>query len=152
VHSMKTVLRLPTAATMDKTPQAGASGLYQPLRTPTSIRVLELEPGKGRSALRAKLETVNLKDDPKPTYEALSYTWGSSSKGRKIYIASEKLSITNNLYDALRRLRRKDKVKTIWVDAICTLRSTWMSCMIPLTLCLKALIRPITESGATRWR
>lgn len=46
---------------------------YEPLRGPSYIRLLKLEPASPGSILRCSLRQVNLND--KPTYTALSYTW-----------------------------------------------------------------------------
>ncbi|KAL1861685.1 hypothetical protein VTK73DRAFT_6970 [Phialemonium thermophilum] len=73
-----------------------------------------------------------------PEYEALSYVWGSPdspeialvrnvatmANGRPETIALTgksflPLFITRNLAGALRHLRRSDKARTLWIDAIC---------------------------------
>lgn len=52
-------------------------------------------------------------------YEALSYTWGSSSDGDAIIVDERRKPVTRNLFLALRRLRQKDKIRRLWVDALC---------------------------------
>ena len=66
-----------------------------------------------------------------PTYEALSYTWGSTDNPATVYIErppqspmSEQselstLQIGQHLMKALRYLRYTDKPRTLWIDAIC---------------------------------
>lgn len=54
-----------------------------------------------------------------PTYEALSYTWGTSSAQEFIYIDSKPLEVRTNLVTALRYLRREKEPRTLWIDAIC---------------------------------
>ena len=82
-----------------------------------------------------------------PNYEALSYTWGSSENPTIVQIASissfcsanhihclikewgdyvrneihnsGSLSVTQNLAEALRHLRKEDDFRALWVDAIC---------------------------------
>jgi hypothetical protein len=80
------------------------------------IRVLDLHPGAG-TKLRATLRVVSL--NAKPQYEALSYTWGA--RGSTVVILNDNCpaSTTNNLANALRRLRRRSGKRTLWVDAIC---------------------------------
>ncbi|KAK3050510.1 hypothetical protein LTR09_008149 [Extremus antarcticus] len=109
---------------MDELPQPGVAGLHQPLPVEGHwIRVMDLKPGRPGKALRAKLRTVALKHNP--YYEALSYTWGASTKQRTIKINGEyTVSITDNLYDALQRLRRRSRGQTMWVDAICINQSS----------------------------
>ncbi|VUC36750.1 unnamed protein product [Clonostachys rosea] len=58
-------------------------------------------------------------------YEALSYTWandaGNSQKSCSVYYGAgwEVIRVTENCANALRRLRYRNKTRTLWVDAIC---------------------------------
>lgn len=64
-----------------------------------------------------------------PRYEALSYTWGTMREPETAYVvdstnsrsAMERtfLSIGQNLAGALRHLRYIDRVRVLWVDAVC---------------------------------
>ncbi|KAI0811755.1 HET-domain-containing protein [Xylaria sp. FL0064] len=69
-----------------------------------------------------------------PSYEALSYAWGSPEKNDIIEIVvprttantalsdsflSRKLPITHNLELALRYIRFRDRPRTMWIDAVC---------------------------------
>jgi hypothetical protein len=65
-----------------------------------------------------------------PSYEALSYTWGSIQEPRTAYIETAAslaftgdsfatLLISQNLHLALRHLRYAQKSRTLWVDAVC---------------------------------
>ncbi|KAJ2988700.1 hypothetical protein NUW58_g962 [Xylaria curta] len=103
---------------------ASSASIYQPLEPASkSIRVLELLPGTFENDLRGILRTVAL--DDRPSYEALSYTWGARVEGRTLRIQnqwvskSNELPITDNLFRALRRLRRLFKTRVLWVDAVC---------------------------------
>ncbi|KAI0972402.1 HET-domain-containing protein [Xylaria arbuscula] len=105
---------------------ASTSPIYQSLDpTLKCIRVLELLPGVFQSDLRGSLRTVALGD--KPSYTALSYTWGGRAEERFLKIRpdakrmskSVELPITDNLFRALRRLRRPIKTQVLWVDAVC---------------------------------
>ncbi|KAJ3564410.1 hypothetical protein NPX13_g7853 [Xylaria arbuscula] len=100
--------------------------MYQPLDPASKcIRVLELLPGVFENDLRCVLRTVSLND--KPSYTALSYTWGARTEGRTLKIRPDgkwisksiELPITDNLFRALRRLRRPLKTHVLWVDAVC---------------------------------
>ncbi|KAI1753979.1 HET-domain-containing protein [Xylaria castorea] len=100
--------------------------IYQPLEPGTkNIRVLELLPGVFETNLRGIIRTVAL--DDKPSYEALSYTWGTRTEGRTLKIRqntnwasrSNELPITDNLFRALKRLRYLLKARVLWVDAVC---------------------------------
>ena len=47
-------------------------------------------------------------------------TWGNAFEGRTIQLNNGfQLGITDNLYKALRRLRRPLASRTLWVDALC---------------------------------
>ena len=54
-----------------------------------------------------------------PQYEALSYTWGPQSPTVEITINEQPFAVRENLYNALTRLRRSDKHRVLWIDAIC---------------------------------
>lgn len=57
---------------------------------------------------------------PKYNYEALSYVWGQSVGNHTITLDGKRgVPVTDNLYAALRRLRRPDRQRTLWVDAVC---------------------------------
>lgn len=51
-------------------------------------------------------------------YEALSYTWGVSGEPAEIFVNSQVLHVTWNLYEALYHLRLSED-RYLWVDAIC---------------------------------
>jgi len=85
---------------------------YQELPDPGSyIRILTLEKGDFDDPLRGSLSVAKLAD--KPTYEAISYCWGSSKKPCKIQLWDESsylpFAITENIHRALRRLRLDSK-------------------------------------------
>ncbi|KAH7232861.1 heterokaryon incompatibility protein-domain-containing protein, partial [Fusarium tricinctum] len=52
-------------------------------------------------------------------YAALSYTWGSTSRPCDIMINGSKMTVTKNVYLALRDLRYKEKDRVLWIDALC---------------------------------
>lgn len=91
--------------------------LYTRLSDPKAeIRVLHLEPGKWDDDICGKLEVVRL--DSQPRYEALSYTWGASLVSEDCEKLSKK-PITSSLHQALRRMRRHDSARCLWIDAVC---------------------------------
>ncbi|KAK5708475.1 hypothetical protein LTR17_020654 [Elasticomyces elasticus] len=91
---------------------------YKPLdHAARDIRILRLQQGRPDDPLRGSLSIVSLLTSP--TYDALSYMWGSSSLADTIYISRRKLPITASLAAALRNLRYPDADLMIWVDAVC---------------------------------
>ena len=99
---------------------SSASQTYQylPMKADREIRLLYLESGSGKSRLSCSLRIVPLSKDP--IYEALSYTWGKPVFPASIKCSpSGQLCITENLSVALYHLRLKDRIRVLWVDAIC---------------------------------
>ena len=89
---------------------------YKPL-DPGQIRLIVLEAGVRDDAIRGELRIVSV--DENPTYTALSYCWGVPTKIRGVNVRGEQLLVTENLYVALRYLRREDADVVLWVDALC---------------------------------
>ena len=120
---------------------------YSPLnKDRNEIRVLTLHPGKFSANIHVSIHKVALTAESPPIYEALSYVWGSTddpvdieierSRKDKLYPCgclpfrrhlarnpassrNDTLSITQNLATALPYLRYKDKIRILWIDAIC---------------------------------
>lgn len=58
--------------------------------------------------------------NPCQCFEAMSYTWGSSSEDRSITLCGRSgFKVTDNLFRALRRLRYSHRSTVLWIDAIC---------------------------------
>jgi len=96
---------------------------YTPLdENKEEIRLLALLPGQFSSEIRVCLDVARFTKDHTPTFEAVSYTWGSSENPVDIFIGNsdnKTLSITQNLAEALPYLRFEDKPRVLWIDAIC---------------------------------
>ncbi|KAK1770836.1 heterokaryon incompatibility protein-domain-containing protein [Phialemonium atrogriseum] len=92
------------------------------LPTSDHVRLLVLLPGDGEH-ITGELMIAELQ--AMPCYEALSYTWGDSRDRRMISIKATtsggvvEFPVTLNCFSALRRLRLKDKPRTLWIDALC---------------------------------
>lgn len=99
------------------------SSLYSPLswsRGDLPVSLLTLHPGKGEDRLGGTISVIWLSDQC--NYEALSYTWGESTlRPPPTIILNEhyELQITDNLFSALRRLRRRFRSRRLWIDALC---------------------------------
>ncbi|KAF4631965.1 hypothetical protein G7Y89_g6164 [Cudoniella acicularis] len=96
--------------------------IYKRLPYADSIRLLRLEPAKLEdryNLISCSLQHVRLHELSEP-YEALSYTWGDA-KDQQFDISCNGVTMTvrRNLLWALQRLRLNDKVRTIWIDALC---------------------------------
>ncbi|KAF2813338.1 uncharacterized protein BDZ99DRAFT_343658, partial [Mytilinidion resinicola] len=106
---------------------------YRPLQVNgTEIRLIELAPSKHLDdELHCRLIHVDLRDF-RDQYEAVSYTWGTTEDPEKLIVDADftageehsprtlggrqHISITANLALALKRFRRRDKVRLIWAD------------------------------------
>jgi hypothetical protein len=91
--------------------------VHQPLPTPSSIRILQLQPEEGTDIIQCQLLVVER--DHALAYEAISYTWGRGTDTRVISCENQKLKVTVNLRDALWRIRDPTEVRLLWADAIC---------------------------------
>jgi hypothetical protein len=84
------------------------------------IRLIELQPSRGQDVtapLHCKIFWTSL--SARPSFDALSYVWGSDSPSRKIYIEDKVASITPSLEVALQHIRHEPNPVTIWVDQLC---------------------------------
>lgn len=96
---------------------------YQPLNEAEhEIRLLTIVPDTFSAPVRVTLTNTPLTDSLVPTFEALSYTWGSPVDLVRIFIGptgNDVLFVTQNLATALPYLRYGDRPRVIWIDAIC---------------------------------
>ena len=93
---------------------------YSPLSHPLDIRFVILHPATISSPIEVNILKTNL--TCKPSFEALSYTWGDQRTLRPITVHGAKrqaLYVTENLEAALRHLRYTDKIRLLWIDALC---------------------------------
>ena len=81
------------------------------------IRLLAILPARFDDPISCTLNHVSLDDEP--AYEALSYTWGAPIMDHSLACNGKILAVTQNLFEGLRRVRRRKAVRVIWVDAIC---------------------------------
>ena len=101
---------------------------YNALSDKTSmIRLVEVLPGGTIDQIHCSLHHVDLDDLPRSqfnsfrriTYEALSYTWDTQIFYQIVWCDNKVLPITQNLHDALKRMRQSSSSILLWVDAIC---------------------------------
>jgi hypothetical protein len=91
--------------------------IYESLLDSHSVHLLTIDPGRHEDAIKVDLRVVSL--ESKPDYEALSYVWGKEPPNESITVQGQALPTRPNLAAALRRLRRPERQRVLWVDAIC---------------------------------
>ncbi|KAK4135734.1 HET-domain-containing protein, partial [Trichocladium antarcticum] len=84
------------------------------------IRLLHLQPGQGTEEAdelqtECRLSVVSL--DSNPSYEALSYRWGSRTS--TVLVDGHEVVVPENLDEALRRFRLDGRERVLWADAVC---------------------------------
>ena len=95
---------------------------YSSLESSSQIRLLRLHPDRDLLSPRIHCDIVPVDLDiaPLPSYEALSYVWGSDEKPFRVACSKKTvIPVTASLYHALRDLRRENEIRTLWADAIC---------------------------------
>jgi hypothetical protein len=93
---------------------------YRPLdRSRQEIRLLTLEPGSGTSTLRCTLKHAFLDVTPPPIYETVSYVCGNPTRKCSIFLHGHRVRAMATSEAALRRMRLRDKPRTLWIDSIC---------------------------------
>ncbi|EMC95167.1 hypothetical protein BAUCODRAFT_56640, partial [Baudoinia panamericana UAMH 10762] len=81
------------------------------------IRVLELQPGNAGEPLHALLRPVSIHKPP--SYNAISYVWGSSERSALLHLRQGTLAITASAEVVLQHLRRPNHSIVLWLDAVC---------------------------------
>lgn len=86
--------------------------------TGDQLRILAIEPSNDENSMvECTLSTVSRLD--RHSYEALSYCWGAATPSCTILVNGSTFEVRENLDHALRHLRAPDRVRYLWVDAIC---------------------------------
>ena len=98
---------------------------YQPLHDDGSyIRLVTIHPGTFDDSISVSLDGAKFAQEPPLQYEALSYVWGSKGNRKTVQVKDSELSqgtimVTPNLAVALRHLRRVERPRVVWIDALC---------------------------------
>jgi hypothetical protein len=97
------------------------SNIYQPLDSSRQeIRLLYVEGRQNAEAvLTCTLETVSLLDDPKPTYEAISYCWAEVSSTATIELNGTPVDVPGSAAKVLRQFQLQSSSRILWIDAVC---------------------------------
>lgn len=88
------------------------------LPTKTSTRILTLDPGPPADPISASLAVADLAG-AHPSYEAISYTWGSPGVERSIVVDGIPVQVRKHLHECLLRLRSTTKPRRLWCDYLC---------------------------------
>lgn len=142
IHTVHDTSRSRLLYDEDKTehPQSAplSTTIYLPL-IPQQIRVLKLIPGRVHEPLRCLLLRATLVhlhavrlDEPDHErslveYECISYCWGTNLNQLDISCNGHNMSISLNLGDALRHVRRgsfDSEPRYVWADALCINQSS----------------------------
>ncbi|KAF3811816.1 hypothetical protein GCG54_00014572 [Colletotrichum gloeosporioides] len=83
-----------------------------------SFRLLRLLPDLEQDPVRCELITTTI-SRAAGSYVAGSYTWGTPLPTMSILLNNISVDVRKNLYDFLRKLRKRDKAVVIWIDAFC---------------------------------
>jgi hypothetical protein len=98
---------------------------YTPLDlNESSIRLLYIHKGWPQEDIVCELCESLAEPEKGIPYKALSYNWGGQQHEPRpgtplVLVDGHQISLTENLYSALRHIRRPDQNIFLWVDAIC---------------------------------
>lgn len=84
-----------------------------------AIRLVRLLSGHEGQPIKCEMFETYLHEVEGVPYEALSYVWGARRSTDMICLDGCPFEVTENLYEALRHLRRLDEDRALWIDAIC---------------------------------
>ncbi|KAF2965356.1 hypothetical protein GQX73_g8237 [Xylaria multiplex] len=92
--------------------------VYQPLDLNTSaFRLVRLLKGPEHEEVECELIHTTLDENVIP-YEAVSYTWGTSSQPLRVKLQGKRLAVTVNLWHLLKSIRHIQEDRYLWIDAI----------------------------------
>lgn len=116
----------------DEEVRNGLWALYRShaLPTKTSIRVIQVSPALYNETLQCRMRVIDLDENPKPHYTALSYTWGPSLPSQEdesykrwlIKIGNTLCCVQKNLFDCLDQFSCSAEEAyrgNFWIDALC---------------------------------
>lgn len=88
------------------------------------VRVLHVAPGTGDSVVSCSLKHISLLHDSVPSYESVSYCWGTPRTASYIDLNGRAISVPANSGSAIRRMRLEHEPRVLWIDAICINQSS----------------------------
>jgi hypothetical protein len=94
------------------------TGLYSKVDTNNEIQLLHLQPSvNSKAPIQCSLKTVLLSSNP--VYEALSYAWVDKARDKPLRLEGQEFNVTLSAWSALKALRCNDRLRILWIDAIC---------------------------------
>jgi hypothetical protein len=97
-----------------------SSFVYQKLDpTRKETRLVLIRPGRNEDDVRCEVQTISLLARPLPTYETISYVWGDAKRHGAVHIGNQKLSVPWSTEVVLRRMRRTEIERPVWIDSLC---------------------------------
>lgn len=99
-------------------PRLQQRSCFTPLEEPSAqIKLIHVRPRRNRRArIICTSEVVQIEN--LAVYKALSYAWGDLKSTLPIIVDRQVLRVTINLVHALQELRLKNRIITLWIDAI----------------------------------
>lgn len=89
--------------------------IYSPLNQ-DEIRLIKLHRGKQDDMIRCSISVVQ--QHKAPSFEALSYVWGTCANTKTILLNGIQYRITQRLQEAMLYLRSSSKDRLLWIDAL----------------------------------
>ncbi|KAH8668562.1 heterokaryon incompatibility protein-domain-containing protein [Xylariales sp. PMI_506] len=98
--------------------------MYAKLKSHDSIRLVQIEPASNdNSPDQVHITIMETSLTAAPDFEAVSYTWGDPLEESVNLVMCQPtgvpVTMTQNCYSVLRRLRQPQERRTIWLDAVC---------------------------------
>lgn len=90
--------------------------LYHPPLSSNEIRLVILHSSEEGTEINCTLRTVRL--ESRPIFEAISWLWGAIARTTSISLNGRTWHVPENLHNALICLRRAERSRTLWVDAL----------------------------------
>ena len=97
-----------------------SSTIYPDLTSPSQTRLVTFHETRDDGDFEAHVDVVDLDDEDRVSFQALSYLCGDPTPRSKVHLAGTytHVEIAQNLTDAIRRLLRDGHRGPIWIDAI----------------------------------
>lgn len=95
---------------------------YEPLG-PNQIRLLRVFAGNSSQPIECRLEIVDLGEEP--SFEAMSYVWGSGSFDRFVNIEEKRLDVMESAYSVIERRRSRGTKGCYGSTSCASTKTTW---------------------------